>query len=296
MITFEEIICKKDKEERDSLIKEKLLELNNSSNPVVINTNSIMTGFINNNSKVKFSDFHYDLNIGLGSIYGMKTDDYFYEFFDFLSEHNFITKKDVVKYVASFLKNYFDERGKKDNDREYLFDNIWRQLDAMYEQDKERFEKCRESWLDIGIFKGRSVAECSEHACITQNLLTFCDIDCCFIAGHMKSHYSDEDHAYNVFKMNEDYYLLDSTNPFVLFDSNDNYAGCQSYIYRIESDKVVDFMKNKHEIKLPKCNLMRSSSGTLIEVDKDNIIYNTTSKILNADDVNSFLNVNKKTL
>lgn len=290
MITFEEIICEKEKEKRDFLIKEKVFELNESSNPVDIDTNSIMTGFINNKSKVKFSDSHFDLNIGLGSIYGMKTDDYFYEFFDFMVDHNLTTKQDVIKYISSFLKQYFNEQGIKDNDRELLFDDICNQLDAMYEEDKGRFDRCKESWLDIGIFKGRSAAECTEHASITQNLLTFCDIDCCYISGHMKSQKSDEDHAYNIFKMGEDYYLLDSTNPCCLFDSNDNYVGCTSYFFKIQSDEIKDFMKNKGEIKSLKCNFMMKPDGTIFKVDKNTNIYTTSSKFINKEEVNNFLN------
>ena len=186
MITFEDIICEKDKLKRDLLIKQKLNQLNDSYDEIKIGTNSIVTGFISNKSKVQFSEWHFDLNIGLGSIYGMKAEDYFYEFFDFLSEHNLTTKQNVVSAISSFLKLYFDEQGKKNNDREVLFDDIWYQLYRMYD-DKERFNRNRDSWLDIGIFKNRSAAECTEHSCITQNLLTFCDIDSCYISGHMKS-------------------------------------------------------------------------------------------------------------
>ena len=295
MIAFEEIIQEKDKQKRDLLIKEKLSELNDTCNSVEINTNSIMAGFISKKSKMQFSDCHFDMNIGLGSIYGMKEDNYFYEFFDFLADHNLTTKQNVIEFISPFLKMYFDEQGKKDNDRGILFDDIWRQLDAMYE-DKERFNRCKDSWLDIGIFKDRSAAECTEHACVTQNLLTFCDIDSCYISGHMKSNKSDEDHAFNIFKMDENFYLLDSTNPNCLFDSSDNYVGCKSFFYRIQNDKVIDFMKNNSEIKLPKCNFMKKSDGTIMKVDNDNYIYTTSSKFLNEEDINIFLNDSKKIL
>ena len=53
MIAFEEIIQEKDKQKRDLLIKEKLSELNDTSDSVEIKTNSIMTGFISKKSKIK---------------------------------------------------------------------------------------------------------------------------------------------------------------------------------------------------------------------------------------------------
>ena len=295
MLTFEKIISERDKQKRDLLIKEKLDELNETYSGVEIDTNSIMTGFISKTSKVKFSDFHFDMNMGLGSIYGMKEDNYFYEFFDFLINHNLTTKQDAITFISSFLKQYFNELGKKDNDRELLFDDIWHQLGAMYE-DKERFNKCKEAWLDIGIFKNKSAAECTEHACITQNLLTFCDINCCYISGHIKSNISDDAHAFNIFKMGEDFYLLDSTNPYCLFDKNNNYIGCKSYFYKIPSDKIKDLIENKGKIKLPKFNLMKKPDGTIIKVDKDINIYTTSSRYLNVEEVNGFFNTSKKSL
>ena len=77
MITFEEIINEKDKEVRNVLIAKKIQELNESNIPLEINTNSIVNGFISNESVVYFSDWHLDLNKGLGSLYGMKATDYF---------------------------------------------------------------------------------------------------------------------------------------------------------------------------------------------------------------------------
>ena len=295
MIAFEEIVNEKDKEKRDLLIKEKLFELNETCEGVKIDTNSIMTGFISNKSKVEFSDWHYDMDLGLGSIYGMRTDNYFYEFFDFLVERNLTTKQNVSEYVSSFLKQYFDEKGKKDNNREILFEDIWRQLDAMHE-DKDRFERCKKSWLDIGIFKNRSAAECTEHACITQNLLSFCDIECCYVAGHLKSQKSEEGHAFNIFKMNGEFYLIDSTNPYCLYDSNDKYAGCKSFIHKLQNDDLVNFIENKGEIKLPKCNYMKKADGSLMRVDSDIYAYTTSGKYLNEDEINNFLNAEEKVL
>lgn len=295
MIAFEDIIGEKDKSKRDLLIKQKLIELNDLYSELEIDTNSIVTGFISNKSKVQFSTFHYDAGIGLVSIYGMKQEDYFYEFFDFLSSHSLTNKQDVVKVVSSFLKLYFDEQGKKNNDREALFDDIFRQLDAMYD-DKDRFNRNRDSWLDIGIFKNRSAAECTEHACITQNLLTFCDIDSCYITGHMKSKTTNEDHAYNIFKLDGSFYLLDSTNPYCLFDSNDNYIGCTSYFHKIQNEKISDFIQNKGEIELPKCNFMKKVDGTTIKVDNDIQIYTTSSKFLNVEEVKKFFSINNKKL
>ena len=293
MITFEDIINEKDKQKRDLLIKEKLNQLNKMYDKVNIDTRTNMTGFISNESKISFSDYHYDMNIGLGSIYGMKTEDYFYDFFDFLNDHNLTTKQEVIKYISPFLKNYFNEQGSKINDREELFEDIWNQLDKMYD-DKERFNKNKNAWLDIGIFKNRSAAECTEHACITQNLLTFCDIDSCYVSGHIKSNTYDEDHAFNIFKLNGEYYLLDSTNPYCLYDGNDNYVGCSSYFAKISNEAVKEFIQNQGKIILPKCNYMKTNQGKTIIVDKDINNYTTSSKFLNIDNINDFFDINKK--
>lgn len=295
MIKFEEIIQEKNKGKRDLLIKIKLSEYNSTSDSLTIDTSTIMTGFISNQSTVIFSNWHYDLNMGLGNLYGMKSDDYFYEFFDFLVEHNLTSKQDAVNQLSSFLKKYFDESGVKKNDREKLFDDICYQLDQM-SSDKESFEKCKDSWLDIGIFKDRSAAECTEHTAISQNLLCFCDIDSCYVSGHMRSPNSDEDHAFNIFQMNGEYYLLDTTNPICLYDSNDNYVGCKSYVYQIPYEKIREFISEKGIIKLPKCNYMNTSDGKTVMVDKSYNEYTTTSKPLNREQFNIFFNFIDKTL
>lgn len=292
MITFEEIINEKDKKKRDILIEKKIQELNEFSVPIKIDTNSIFSGFISKNSVVYFSDFHWDLNKGLGSLYGMKTTDYFYEFFDFLSDRNLISKIDVINYVSSFLKKYFAEEGTKKNDREVLFDDICNQLDHM--DDKDKFLRCKNNWMNIGIFKGRSAAECTEHAVIAQNLLSICDIESCYVSGNMKTSNSNEAHAFTIFKMNDEYYLLDSTNPVCLFDEKDNYVGCKSFVAKLPYEKVIEFINSKGEISLNMCNYMRTSSGKTIMVDKSRNVYTTTSKLINEEECNEFFNIRSR--
>jgi hypothetical protein len=295
MISFETIINEKDKSKRDILIKEKLDELNASCSDLDIRTKHIVAGFISKNSKVHFSDFHTDIELGLFSIYGMKAEDYFYEFFDFLSEHNITTKQDAVRFISSFLKQYFGEQGIKKYTREMLYDDIHKQLIAMAD-DTERFKKCSEDWQDIGVFKNMSAAECSEFACVAQNLLTFCDIDSCYITGHIKSKDMEEDHAYNMFKLDGEYYLFDPSNPYNLFDNNCNYVGCKSYFFRINKEKLNDFLQNQFAFNFPKYNFMKKEDGSLIQVQKDIFSYTTTGKFLNKDELNEFFDTNNKTL
>ena len=294
MITFEEIINEKDKEVRNVLIAKKIQELNESNIPLEINTNSIVNGFISNESVVYFSDWHLDLNKGLGSLYGMKATDYFYEFFDFLSAKNLTSKIDVINYVSSFLKKYFDEEGTKKNYREVLFDDICNQLDHM--EDKDKFLKCRNNWMDIGIFKGKSAAECTEHTIIAQNLLSICDIESCYISGNMKTSSTNEAHAFTIFKMDDEYYLLDSTNPVCLFDEKDNYVGCKSFVAKLSYEKVIEFINSNGEINLNKCNYMRTSDGKIIMVDKSRNVYTTTSKLINEEECNDFFNFSSRSI
>ena len=295
MITFEQIITEKDKTKRDLLIKEKLDELNNTTEGIYIDTNSIMTGFISNKSSVKFSDYHFDMNIGLGSIYEMKADDYFYEFIDFLVERNYELKKDAIRYVSSFLQRYFDERGKKDYSREVIFDDIWNKLAKMYDEDIEKFNRCKPNWLDIGVFKGLSAAECTEYAALTQNLLTFCDIDCCYVSGHMKNKESNEDHAFNTYKLDEEYYLIDPANPICLFDEQGNYAGCTAYTFKVDATKLSNFMLNKEPIEYIRLNYMKTKEDTK-PVDKQICTYTTQSRLINEDEINKFLATSNRKL
>lgn len=293
MITFEQIISEKNKNSRDKLINEKLLELNDATEEMRLTARNIGFGFISNKSSVQFSEFHYDMNLGLGSIYGMRATDYFYEFFDFLAHHQLHSKQDVILFVSSFLKDYFAEREGKTADRELLFDDICRQLDNMSD-DKERFFRNRNAWLDIGIFKNRSAAECTEFSAIAQNLLSFCDIDVCYVSGHMKTSLTDEDHAFNIFKYNDEFYLLDSTNPICLFDEKGNLTGFKSYICKVPYDKVVDFIKNKGVLSLNKSNYMRNAQGKVVLVNKSLNEYSTTSSPINEEELNEFFGIGKR--
>lgn len=224
----------------------------------------------------------------------MKSRDYFYEFFDFLDKYNLTRKEDVINYVSSFLKEYFDEKGYKNIDREDLFDDICNQLDNM--DDEEKFIRCRNAWLDIGIFKGRSAAECTEHSAICQNLLSICDIESCYVSGHLNTNCIDEDHAFNIFKMDDKYYLLDSSNPIVLFDETDKYSGCKSFFREVSYDEVIDFLKNGGNLRLPKFNYMKKPDGNIIMVDKEIYTYTTSSNLLNKESCNSFFNIANRTL
>jgi len=295
MITFEEIVNEKDKAKRDLLIKTKLEELNSTTESVNIGTSSLVRGFISDKSTVRFDDFDFDLEYDLKSVYGMKATDYFYEFFDLLVANNSINKISAINNISFFLKRYFNEPGEKKNDRDAMFGSFSNKLLEIADNEDE-FHKQKNALFDIGVFKNMSSAECTEHACIAQNLLSFCDVDSCYVTGVALIPGNKEIHAFNVIQVDGNYYVFDGTNPFYLYDENEKYISCRSYVFKIPQDKIVDFMNGKERLKIPKCNYQRKADGETIMVDMEHWGFVIDSKPLDKDAFDSFLGAEVKVL
>ena len=67
----------------EKIIKERILLLESESlQNQVLDVNSIYHGFISSSSEIEFSTCGIDANLGLMDKYGMKQQDYIYEFFN----------------------------------------------------------------------------------------------------------------------------------------------------------------------------------------------------------------------
>ena len=150
---IKKIINESNDEIRNKIIKERINYLESETlKNCILDTNTIYYGFISSSSKVRFSDYGYDMNLGLWDQYNMKQQDYLFGFFNYL-------------------------------------------------KDNKNFERLRDEWLDIGIFKNSSMAQCSEYSAITQNLLAFLGFDAYFLAGHLSTSNRKEYHAFNMVKI-----------------------------------------------------------------------------------------------
>lgn len=294
MVTFEEIIQEKDKTKRDQLIKNKLDELNATTEPVYVDTEHNVTGFISNRSKVEVSNTIWGIDDNVyNEEYSMKADDYFYEFFDFLIEHNITTKSDAITHISSFLKSYFNVRGGAKHDRDSVFEYLHEYLKDFYKKYPDKFNWENNNALDIGSFKNLSAAECCEHACTGQNLLTICDVESCYVVGKLSVlGKAPECHAYNIIKYNNEFFLLDISNPANLYEVRDHhyeFVGCNSPLIRISRNDLIEFMSGKSKLETHLLEYVRvpnSEKNKLISCKE--CIYTATGKPLNKEALDEF--------
>ena len=66
--------------------------------------------------------------------------------------------------------------------------------------------------IDISEISGYNVGKCTEHAMVTQNVLSFLGYESFMVAGKLKSNDDTEAHNFNIVKKNGKYYIIDTVN------------------------------------------------------------------------------------
>lgn len=155
------------------------------------------SGYIRKNSKIVYA-IHYN-NSGMvtnnGNYYYMDSEDYLYDFCDYISQEEVSDIYDLLDHILYFLRNYFGFI--KRQDRETMFcllqDHNGEYLDSIKEH-------------GISWFKGKGNAMCSEYAAMAENLLTLFGIDSYIVIGYeqTKDKEDGEYHAYNLISFEED--------------------------------------------------------------------------------------------
>lgn len=110
-------------------------------------------------------------------------------------------KGDFKDYMMIYLYN-LQERDRLSNEI-----SKWREN----HQDGGEQDFLKGATLDISEICGYNVAKCTEHAMVTQNVLSFLGYESFMMAGKLKYN-NTEAHNFNVVKKNGKYYIIDTVN------------------------------------------------------------------------------------
>jgi len=142
--------------------------------------------------------------------YTLNNYDYLVEFFKYIREKNVKSKSDLIKYMSSFMDNYFGEYKGIDKRADFL--------------------RTKEGTATIDMFKKTGLAACSERAAIANNILTMIGFDSFFLTGEING----EQHAFNaILTSNNHLTLIDTTHCSGLYDKDNNLIGTATYFYNL---------------------------------------------------------------
>lgn len=79
-------------------------------------------------------------------------------------------------------------------------------------QDEKEQDGLLGKTVDINEISGYNIAKCTEHAMVTQNVLSFLGYESFMISGNLEYNKKTEAHNFNVVKKNKKYYIIDTAN------------------------------------------------------------------------------------
>lgn len=177
-------------------------------------------GFISLDSKIKFDNWF------MGT-YSMATKDFYYEFARFIKTVGVNNNGFLVKSIENFINDYFGQSSGVDL-REDYFSQILDRITA----DDEYFEKLES--FEIGDFKGKNIAMCTERAALAQNLLSLFGFSTFYCMGYLINEGKTESHCFNIVRAKNAFMLVDYSMPVAIF----------------ENGKVIDYAPFEAEISL----------------------------------------------
>lgn len=286
MITIKQILSEYDIQKRNELIKNKLVELEkNAEQDKELGLNEVHKGYISTSSTIQFSSDLIDINDSpVASKYTMKTTDYFYEFIEYLNQNNVNDIMSALYAVSPFLHKYFGTSNDYTNinDRSVSFDNMGKQLSEIQEKHgNEIFNEYFDKWFDISIFKGNSMAKCTEYAALTQNLYAFLGVNTYYVIGNFSLEKTiSESHAYNLVQLDANsFFIVDSANPTITYDSNFNIILSKPRIQKISKEEFVNAITGSGlNVEFKTCNFQTNGKDTR-RIDISSCAYSISPKI-----------------
>ena len=240
-------------EELENIIKERifLLESSNSTDRKTIIPNeksddycSYYTGFIKNDVKIYFS-----MDFVPNACYSMANYDYILLFFKKVKELGIKNKLEVIRYLSSFMDDYFGKFSGEDK--------------------REKFLLQYNGNATIECFKGKNLAACSERAAITNNLLEMIGIRSIYVTGTV----NEEQHAFNIVMNNNKYYILDTAFNCCLYDKDNNVLGTVPFFQPLGNmnEQIEDFLMHDKPLKFYERIARKSDDGSILNENNGQI-------------------------
>ena len=247
MITINRILSETDTENRKKLISIRLSELEqNSEQDKELNLNAIHKGYISTSDTIQFSSDLIDINdYPVMSKYTMKATDYFYEFASELKKRQVINRGELVRFIYTFLNQYFGIPKDNLDYRDSIFLDIAFQTTTT---DDELFDRLEQN--KIGDLKQKNVAMCTERAAMAQNLLSLFDFECYYCNGCMYHNQKEECHCFNIVKTKNDFKLLDYSVPIQIVEAN-QIIGTEPFLVSIPLEEGEAVLNGEIEKKYP---------------------------------------------
>ena len=110
MNEFEEILKEQNNEKKKNMIEQRLIILNSQAEQnKEIGVNTTHQGFISSTDSLEFSSVFIMSNLDepLPSKYTMKSQDYIYEYINYLNKNNITDINKAILAISPFLKKYF---------------------------------------------------------------------------------------------------------------------------------------------------------------------------------------------
>lgn len=222
-------------------------------NEIDVNVYNIYKGYIKKGTRVVFG-LSYIIREKLlgnsGYYYYIDTDEYIYEFCDWIKDITIESEIELFLYIQKFIKKYFGTIPFMS--REKMFELLYKDDNSFYSPVKEH---------GLSWFKAKGNAQCSEYAVLAQNLLSFFGMDSYLLQGEIKEENGVEgSHAFNFISCTDDetgkncFCLLDFSMPVVIFDMNFEYKGEFPFSYFLEDfdeDDLLDYYDNSTILSCP---------------------------------------------
>ncbi len=122
-----------------------------------------------------------------GYYYYMNDYDYIFEFVKYIKDQDVYDESEFVGYVFDFMRKYFNLSLLNENLRERYFKLICDQYGRYFPPSEKRSNR---------LFKGSSMARCTELGATGQNIMSFFGMDTLYV--------HDQEHAYNIVKFSDE--------------------------------------------------------------------------------------------
>lgn len=246
--------------EAKEMLRKIYFEKAQKSEKIVMDVNtidviSVASGVFNPDSVIKYSN-------GMASRYKMNMEDYIDDLVDFIKVNKIDNLNKMMKMLAKFVIKYFGIFINDNDYREDFQNNFLMQI-----KDDEEYFKTIENFK-ISDFKGKGIAQCSEFAALSQNVIALLGLESYCVFGKYKDVNHDEFHAFNIVKGKNFYLLVDTAMPHVIYDKNGDFVGAMTNICSLKDFDLEKFLNGEYPIVVPMYDgVLNKETGEIKSID-----------------------------